>query len=157
VTKKGTSEKIIAQNKTAHINYHIEDKFEAGLVLYGTEVKSMRDGKVNLKDSYALVKDGEVFVHEIHISPYSHGNRLNHEPLRTRKLLLHKQEIKRLYGKSRERGLALVPLRLYFKHGIAKIEIGIGKGKKLYDKREDLKSKEDRREMDRGLRSEKRA
>ncbi|MEI8173166.1 MAG: SsrA-binding protein SmpB [Deltaproteobacteria bacterium] len=152
MAKKGTSEKIIAQNKTARINYHIEDTFEAGIILMGTEVKSLRDGKANLKDCYALVKDGEVFVHDMHISPYSHGNRLNHEPLRVRKLLLHKAEIKRLYGKSRERGLALIPLKLYFKQGKVKIEIGVGKGKKLYDKRESLKMKEDQRDMERGLR-----
>ncbi|MCX5854424.1 MAG: SsrA-binding protein SmpB [Deltaproteobacteria bacterium] len=152
MAKKGTSEKIIAQNKTARINYHIEDTFEAGIILMGTEVKSLREGKANLKDCYALVKDGEVFVHDMHISPYSHGNRLNHEPLRVRKLLLHKAEIKRLYGKSRERGLALIPLKLYFKQGKVKIEIGVGKGKKLFDKRESLKMKADRRDMERGLR-----
>jgi len=152
VAKKGTSEKIIAQNKTARINYLIEDTFEAGIILMGTEVKSLREGKANLKDCYALVKDGEVFVHDMHISPYSHGNRLNHEPLRVRKLLLHKAEIKRLYGKSRERGLALIPLKLYFRQGKVKIEIGVGKGKKLYDKRESLKMKADRRDMERGLR-----
>ena len=152
MAKKGTSEKIIAQNKTARINYLIEDTFEAGIILMGTEVKSLREGKANLKDCYALVKDGEVFVHDMHISPYSHGNRLNHEPLRVRKLLLHKAEIKRLYGKSRERGLALIPLKLYFRQGKVKIEIGVGKGKKLYDKRESLKMKADRRDMERGLR-----
>jgi len=153
VSKKGISEKIIAQNKTARINYHIQDTFEAGIVLSGTEVKSLRDGKANLKDGYALVKNGEVFVHDVHISPYSHGNRVNHDPLRVRKLLLHKAEIKRLYGKSRERGLALIPLKLYFRSGKVKIEIGVGRGKKLYDKRESLKIKSDRREMERGLRS----
>jgi SsrA-binding protein len=152
VAKKETSEKIIAQNKTARINYYIEDTFEAGIVLVGTEVKSLREGKANLKDCYALVKNGEVFVHDMHISPYSHGNRLNHEPLRVRKLLLHKAEIKRLYGKSREKGLALIPLKVYFKKGKVKVEIGVGRGKKLYDKRESLKMKADRRDMERGLR-----
>ncbi len=152
MAKKGTSEKIIAQNKTARINYYIEDTFEAGIVLLGTEVKSLREGKANLKDCYALVKDGEVYVHDMHISPYSHGNRLNHDPLRVRKLLFHKTEIKRLYGKSRERGLALIPLKLYFRSGKVKIEIGVGRGKKLYDKRESLKVKADRRDMERGLR-----
>jgi SsrA-binding protein len=150
--KKDISIKIIAQNKTARLNYHIEDTFEAGIVLMGTEVKSLRDGKANLKDCYALVNDGEVFVHDMHISPYSHGNRMNHDPLRVRKLLLHKNEIKRLYGKSREKGLALIPLKVYFKKGKVKIEIGVGKGKKLYDKRESLKSKMDKRDMDRGMR-----
>jgi SsrA-binding protein len=150
--KKPAGEKIIAQNKTARLNYFIEDTYEAGIALVGTEVKALREGKANLKDSYALVKDGEVFVHEMHISPYTYGNRQNHDPLRVRKLLLHKGEIKRLYGKSRERGLALIPLKLYFKSGKVKIEIGVGRGKRLYDKRESLKVKEDRREMERGLR-----
>jgi SsrA-binding protein len=150
--KKQSSEKIIAQNKTARLNYFIDDTYEAGIVLVGTEVKALREGKANLKDSYALVKDGEVFIHEMHISPYSFGNRSNHDPLRVRKLLLHKGEIKRLYGRSREKGLALIPLKVYFKNGKIKIEVGVGRGKRLYDKRESLKNKEDRREIDRGLR-----
>jgi SsrA-binding protein len=152
MTKKQSSEKIIAQNKTARLNYFIDDTYEAGIVLVGTEVKALREGKANLKDSYALVKDGEVFVHEMHISPYSYGNRLNHDPLRVRKLLLHKGEIKRLYGKSREKGLAIIPLKLYFKSGKVKMEIGVGRGKRLYDKRESLRIKADRREIERGLR-----
>ena len=150
--KKPSGEKIIAQNKTARLNYFIEDTYEAGIALVGTEVKALREGKANLKDSYALVNNGEVFVHEMHISPYTFGNRQNHDPLRVRKLLLHKGEIKRLYGKSRERGLALIPLKLYFKSGKVKMEIGIGRGKKLYDKRESLRDKDDRREMQRGMR-----
>ncbi|MGZ3593426.1 MAG: SsrA-binding protein SmpB [Syntrophales bacterium] len=150
--KKPAGEKIIAQNKTARLNYFIDDTYEAGIALVGTEVKALREGKANLKDSYALVKDGEVFVHEMHISPYTFGNRQNHDPLRVRKLLLHKGEIKRLYGKSRERGLALIPLKLYFKSGKVKLEIGVGRGKKLYDKRESLRVKDDRREMERGMR-----
>lgn len=150
--KKPVGEKIIAQNKTARLNYFIEDTYEAGIALVGTEVKALREGKANLKDSYALVKDGEVFVHEMHISPYTFGNRENHDPLRVRKLLLHKGEIKRLYGKSRERGLALIPLKLYFKSGKVKLEIGVGRGKKLYDKRESLRVKDDRREIERGMR-----
>jgi len=152
MAKKQSGEKIIAQNKTARLNYFIEDTYEAGIALVGTEVKALREGKANLKDSYAFVKDGEVFVHDMHISPYSFGNRENHDPLRVRKLLLHKGEIKRLYGKSREKGLALIPLKLYFKSGIVKMEIGVGRGKKLYDKRESLKVKADRREIERGLR-----
>ncbi len=152
MAKKQSSEKIIAQNKTARLNYFIDDTYEAGIVLVGTEVKALREGKANLKDSYAQVKDGEVFVHDMHISPYSFGNRSNHDPLRVRKLLLHKGEIKRLYGKSREKGLAIIPLKLYFKSGKVKIEIGVGRGKRLYDKRESLKVKMDRREMERGLR-----
>jgi SsrA-binding protein len=150
--KKPAGEKIIAQNKTARLNYFIEDTYEAGIALVGTEVKALREGKANLKDSYALVNNGEVFVHEMHISPYTFGNRENHDPLRVRKLLLHKGEIKRLYGKSRERGLALIPLKLYFKSGKVKMEIGVGRGKKLYDKRESLRDKDDRREMERGMR-----
>jgi len=152
MAKRQSSEKVIALNKTARVNYFIEDTCEAGIVLLGTEVKSLREGRAHLKDSYALVREGEVFVHEMHISPYSHGNRLNHDPLRVRKLLLHKREIKRLYGKSRERGLALIPLKLYFREGKVKLELGIGRGKKLYDKRESLKVKADRRDMERGLR-----
>jgi SsrA-binding protein len=150
--KKPAGEKIIAQNKTARLNYFIDDTYEAGIALVGTEVKALREGKANLKDSYAMVKNGEVFVHEMHISPYTFGNRQNHDPLRVRKLLLHKGEIKRLYGKSRERGLALIPLKLYFKSGKVKMEIGVGRGKKRYDKRESLKVKEDRREIERGMR-----
>jgi SsrA-binding protein len=150
--KKPAGEKIIAQNKTARLNYFIDDTYEAGIALVGTEVKALREGKANLKDSYALVKGGEVFVHEMHISPYTFGNRENHDPLRVRKLLLHKGEIKRLYGKSRERGLALIPLKLYFKSGKVKMEIGVGRGKKRYDKRESLRDKDDRREMERGMR-----
>jgi SsrA-binding protein len=152
MAKKHSGEKIIAQNKTAGRNYFIEEAMEAGIVLVGTEVKALREGKVNLKDSYVLVENGEVFVIDMHISPYSHGNRMNHEPLRKRKLLLHSREIRRLYGKSRERGLALFPLKLYFKNGRVKMELGVGKGKKLYDKREDMKGKDAKREMERGVR-----
>jgi len=156
LAKKDASEKIICQNKTARINYFIDETYEAGIVLVGTEVKSLRDGHANLKDSYALVKNEEVYLYELHVSPYSHGNRYNHNPLRVRKLLLHKKEIRRLYGKSRERGLTLVPLKMYFKNGKVKVEIGIGRGKKRYDKREDLKLKEDRRDIERGFRSKNR-
>jgi SsrA-binding protein len=135
------------------MNYFIDDTFEAGIVLVGTEVKSLRDGRANLKDGYALVNNEEVYLHDLHISPYTHGNRYNHDPLRVRKLLLHKQEIRRLYGKSREKGLTLVPLKMYFKKDKVKVEIGIGRGKKLYDKREDMKLKEDRRDMERAFRA----
>ena len=152
VVKKDTGEKIIAQNKTARLNYFIGETYEAGIVLVGTEVKSIREGRVNLKDSYAIVKEGEVWLHEMHVSSYSHGNRYNHEPLRTRKLLLHNREIKKLYGKSREKGLTLVPMKVYFKNGKVKVEIGVGSGKKLYDKREDMKQKDDRRDMQRAMR-----
>jgi SsrA-binding protein len=138
------------------MNYFIDDTFEAGIVLVGTEVKSLRDGRANLKDGYALVTNEEVYLHDLHISPYTHGNRYNHDPLRVRKLLLHKQEIRRLYGKSREKGLTLVPLKMYFKKDKVKVEIGIGRGKKLYDKREDMKLKEDRRDMERAFRAKTR-
>ena len=146
------SEKIICQNKTARRNYFIEDTYEAGIALVGTEVKALREGKGNLKDSYARVKDGEVYLYDMHISPYSHGNIANHDPLRVRKLLLHSREIKKLYGKTREKGLALIPLKAYFKNGKVKIEIGTGKGKKLHDKRQTLKTKMDKRDMEREFR-----
>lgn len=153
MAKENTAQKLIASNKTARMNYEIGDIYEAGLVLKGTEVKALRAGKANLKDSYAVVKDNEVFVKEMHISPYDHGNRSNHDTLRPRKLLLHKREIKKLYGKSREKGLALVPLKLYFKNGKVKIEIGIGKGKKLHDRRQDIKEREERRSISRDFKS----
>ena len=121
---------------------------------WAQEVKSLREGRANLKDSYAVVKDEEVYLHELHISPYTHGNRYNHDPLRVRKLLLHKQEIRRLLREiPRERGLTLIPLKMYFKNGKIKVEIGIGRGKKLHDKREDIKLKEDRRDMERAFRA----
>lgn len=153
MAKKEGSQKIICQNKMARLNYFIDDTYEAGMVLVGTEVRALRDGRANLKDSYALVQSGEVFLYDMHIGPYTHGNRANHEPLRVRKLLLHKREIKRLYGKSQEKGLTLIPIKLYFKAGKVKVEIGVGKGKKLYDKREDIKKRDDLREVERGYRS----
>lgn len=153
MAKENTAQKLIASNKTARLNYDIGDTYEAGMVLSGTEVKALRAGKANLKDSYAVVNDNEVYLREMHISQYDHGNRCNHEPLRPRKLLLHKREIKKLYGKSREKGLALVPLKLYFKNGRVKVEIGIGKGKKLYDRREDIKVREERRTLARDFKT----
>jgi SsrA-binding protein len=153
MVKDNTAHKLIATNKTARLNYEIDDIYEAGMVLSGTEVKALRAGKANLKDSYAVVYDNEVYLREMHISHYDHGNRANHEPLRPRKLLLHKREIRKLYGKSREKGLALIPLRMYFKNGIVKVEIGVGKGKKLYDRREDIKEREERRTVARDFKS----
>ncbi|MEA5112843.1 MAG: SsrA-binding protein SmpB [Geobacteraceae bacterium] len=141
------SEKIICNNKKAYHDYFIEEKYEAGMVLTGTEVKSLRMGKANLNDSFALVKSGEAFLNNLHISPYDFGNRENHDPDRMRKLLLHKKEIIKLFAKVREQGYSLVPLRLYFKNGKVKVEMGLAKGKKLYDKREDLKLKDQKREM----------
>jgi SsrA-binding protein len=143
-------EKLICQNRKAWHNYFIEDKYEAGIALLGTEVKSLRDGKANLGDSYAKIKDGELFLVDAHINAYRFGNRFNHDPLRSRKLLLHRREIRRLIGKVQEKGLTLIPLRLYFSDGKAKVELGLAKGKKLFDKRENLKRKTMEREMERG-------
>ncbi len=144
------AEKLICQNKKAWHNYFIEDTYEAGLCLLGTEVKSLREGRASLGDSYAKIKNGEVFLVDAHISPYPYGNRFNHDPLRMRKLLLHKREIKRLIGKVQEKGFTLIPLRLYFSNGKAKVELGLARGKKLFDKREALRQKTIQREMERG-------
>lgn len=144
--------KTVAQNKKARHDYFIEDTFEAGIVLSGTEVKSIRQGKVNLKDSFARVRDGELYLINMHISPYEQGNRFNTDPTRTRKLLLHKREINRLIGQTKEQGYALVPLSLYFKNGFAKVELALAKGKKQYDKRESLKEKEAKRDVERAFR-----
>lgn len=130
--------KQIADNRKARHDFHIEETFEAGIALQGTEVKSLRLGRVNLRDSFARVEKGEVFLHGLHISPYEQGNRFNHDPLRVRKLLLHKREIRRLIGKTREEGYTLVPLKLYFKNGKCKVELALAKGKKLYDKRDSI-------------------
>jgi SsrA-binding protein len=150
-------QKIIAVNRRARHEYFIEETFEAGLALTGTEVKSLRQGKGNLQESYAMIKDGQVFLHHCHVSPYDFGNRFNHEPLRPRKLLMHKAEIRRLFSKTREQGLTLVPLQLYFnERGRVKIELALARGKKLYDKREDIASKDAAREVDRALRDRQR-
>jgi SsrA-binding protein len=149
-------EKLICNNKKAFHNYFIEEKFEAGMVLKGTEVKSLRMGKANLNDSFAQVRNGEAFLNNLHISPYDFGNRENHDPDRVRKLLLHKKEIEKLHGKVREQGYSLVPLRLYFKNGMVKVEMGLAKGKKLFDKREDMKKEDQKREMAQALKSKKR-
>ena len=141
--------KIIAVNRRARFDYFIEDEYEAGMVLKGTEVKSLRLGKANIKDSYARVIDGEVFVYQLHIGPYPFAYYGNHDPLRTRKLLLHKQEIKRLYSKVNEKGRTLVPLKLYFKGGKVKLSIGLAKGKRQYDKREAIKHRDEKRDLDR--------
>jgi len=144
--------KVVANNKKAFHDFFIEEKYEAGLVLQGTEVKSLRAAAVNLRDSYCRIKNGEVFVENMHISPYDFGNRENHDPLRSRKLLLHVTEIAKLTKKVEERGLSLVPTRLYFKDGRAKLEIGLARGKKLHDKRQSLKQKQDAREVERAMR-----
>ncbi len=142
--------KIVTENRKARHDYFIDDEFEAGMVLVGSEVKSLRQGQANLKDAYARVKKNELFIHQMHISPYSFAHQENHDPLRPRKLLLHKKELKRLFGKIKERGLALIPLKVYFKNGKAKITIALARGKRKYDKREALKKQEMKREMDRG-------
>lgn len=134
--------KLIAKNPTARHNYEIIDTYETGIVLSGTEIKSIRLGKVNLKDSYAQILDGECFVYGMHISPYEHGNIFNKDPLRKRKLLLHKNEIFKLIGQVTQKGYALIPLEIYFKGSIVKLQLAVAKGKKLYDKREDLKKKD---------------
>jgi SsrA-binding protein len=143
--------KLIAQNKKARHDYFIEETYEAGIVLQGTEIKSIRASRVNLKDSFARVYNGEVFLHNMHISVYEQGNRYNHEPERARKLLLHKKEIAKLIGATKETGYSLVPLKVYIKNGVAKVLIGLGKGKKKFDKREDLKQKDAKREVERAL------
>ena len=143
--------KNIAQNKKARHDYFIEETYECGIELVGTEVKSLREGKVNLKDSYATITDGEVFVKNMHISPYEKGNIFNKDPLRERKLLLHKREILKLIGKIKEKGYSLVPLSLYFKNSKVKIELALARGKKLYDKRDDIAKKDATREMDRRM------
>jgi SsrA-binding protein len=146
------SGKVVAQNKKANHDYSIEETYETGIVLQGTEIKAIRAGRVNLKDAFARVQQGEVYLHNMHISPYEQGNRYNHEPLRTRKLLLHRKEISKLIGLTKEEGYALVPLKVYLKNGFAKVLLGLGKGKKKYDKREDLKKKEAKREVERAFR-----
>jgi SsrA-binding protein len=145
--------KIITSNKKATFEYHIEERFEAGLVLTGTEVKSLRAGKANLQEAYCNVESGEMILRGCHIAPYDHGNRANHDPIRTRKLLLHRREIEKLDKAARQKGYTIVPVKLYFKNGRAKIEIGLGKGKKLYDKRADIAERDSNRRLDR-LKSE---
>jgi SsrA-binding protein len=145
--EKQDDRQIVARNKRARHDYHILDSWEAGLVLTGTEVKSLREGKATLVDAYAIVKDGEVFLLNLHISPYEKGNQFNHEPTRTRKLLLHRKEIRRLIGGVERQGLTLIPLELYFRGGVAKVNLALGKGKKLHDKRADDRKRTDEREM----------
>jgi SsrA-binding protein len=143
--------KLVCQNRKAYHDYHIEDTVEAGMELSGTEVKSLREGKANLKDSYVLIKGGEAFLLNCHISPYSHGNIMNHEPLRTRKLLMHREEIDRLSGKAATKGYTLIPLKIYFRSSFAKVEIGAAKGKRLFEKRDSIKEREAKREIERAM------
>ena len=145
--------KIIAKNPTAYHNYTIEDTLEAGIVLSGTEIKSIRMGKVNLKDTYASIKNGEAYIYGMHISPYEHGNIFNKDPLRDRKLLIHKKEIHKLLGLIKQKGYSLIPIELYFKGSFVKLKLGIGKGKKLYDKRQDLAKKDAQRQINMQLKN----
>ena len=141
--------KVIATNKKARHNYHIDAEYEAGIVLVGSEVKAIRGGRVSFKDAYADIKNGELFLRQLHISEYKYAYNANHEALRTRKLLLHRYEIDKLWGKIKEKGYTLVPLKIYFKNDRIKVLIGLGKGKKLYDKRESIKQKDIKRDLDR--------
>ncbi len=149
---KPDAEPVVTVNRKARHDYEILETFEAGMGLTGSEVKSLRAGRVNLKDSFARIDNGEVFLVNAHISPYAAANRFGHEPERSRKLLLHRSEIDKLVGKVQERGLTIVPLRIYFKHGRAKVALGVGRGKKAYDKRESIKRREMQREADRAMR-----
>ncbi|HEY7514163.1 MAG TPA: SsrA-binding protein SmpB [Vicinamibacteria bacterium] len=152
MSKAGAGEKLVASNRRAHHDFDILETHEAGLVLQGTEVKSLRESRADLKESYARIEGNEAWLLGLHISPYAQGNRANHDPLRPRKLLLHRGEINRLLGKIMEKGLTLVPLRLYFKHGRAKVELGLARGRKTLDKRHAIREREERREVARALR-----
>jgi SsrA-binding protein len=143
--------KVVSENRKAFHDYFIEDRIEAGIILTGTEIKSIRNGKVNLKDSYARLDNGEIWVNQMHISPYEQGNRFNHDPLRPRKLLLHRAEINKLVGKIQLQGLTLIPTKIYLKKGMAKIELGVAQGKKNYDKRQALAEREGKRDIERAL------
>lgn len=150
---KSSNNRVVTENRKARHLYHILETHEVGIVLQGTEVKSLRAGKANLQDSYARVENGELFLYNMHISPYEQGNRFNHDPKRTRKLLMHKQEINRLQGQSQEKGLTLVPLKIYFKNGKAKVALAVARGKKLHDKRRDIAARHAKREMERALKT----
>ena len=152
-TKPDPDFQSIAKNRQGRHDYHILDSWEAGIVLTGTEVKALRDGKANISDAYGIVKNGEIFLLNLHISPYERGGYTNHEPTRTRKLLLHRKEIRRLIGAVEREGLTLIPLELYFKKGVAKVALALGKGKKLHDKRETEKQRDADREMQRAVRT----
>jgi len=143
----------VVENRKARHEYHIEETYEAGLALVGTEVKSLRLGKGNLQDAYAVVKSGEVWVNNFHISPYEQGNQFNHDPKRPKKLLLHKNEIRRLLGLQKEKGYTLIPLKIFFKHGLAKMDLAVAVGKKLYDKRQDMADRDARRDIERIMKS----
>lgn len=148
--------KVVAVNKKANHDFAIEETIEAGIVLQGTEIKSIRNGKVQLRDAFVRIRDNEAWISNMHISPYDHGNQFNHDPTRSRKLLLHKKQISKLFGETKQQGVAIVPLKMYLKDGFAKVLIGVGKGKKDYDKREDLKKKDAKREMARVMKDRQR-
>jgi SsrA-binding protein len=145
--------KAVCQNRKAYHDYHIEETLEAGIALVGTEVKSLREGRANLRDSYVIVKDSEVFVLNFYIGPYSHGNIMNHDPLRTKKLLLNRKEVNRLKGKVSVKGFTIIPLKIYFKGPFAKVEIGLARGKRLFEKRETIKEREAKREIAKALKT----
>ena len=154
MSEKSESYKVVSDNRQARYQYEILETYEAGLQLVGTEVKSIREGKANLQDGYALIRAGEAWLINVHISPYTgSGQYFNHEPRRTRKLLLHRQEIRKLIGRVEQQGLTLVPLRMYLKRGLVKVSLGLGKGKKLHDKREDLKRRQDQRDIQRAMKN----
>ena len=153
MAEKKTENRTIAQNKKAYHDYFVEETFEAGIELCGTEVKSLRQGRVNLKDSWCGIQDGEIFVNGMHISPYEQGNIFNRDPMRKRRLLMHKKEILRLYGTVKQEGLALIPLSLYFKGSRVKLQVGLCKGKKLYDKREAAAQKSAKRDIERAMKN----
>lgn len=150
---KNEAMKLVANNKKAYHDYFIEEKIECGVALHGTEVKSLRMGKCSIKEAFIRIENGEVFVYGMHISPYEKGNIFNKDPLRVKKLLLHRQEINKLLGKIKEKGYTLVPLQVYFSNGKAKVEIGLARGKKLYDKREDIAKKDQKREIERAFKA----
>ena len=152
----GQGTRVAATNRKAFHNYFIEDRYEAGIELFGTEVKSIRQGKLNLKDSFCHVKNGELFLYGMHISPYEKGNIFNKDPLRTRKLLMHKREILKLSAKIQQDGYSLIPLSVYFKHAKVKVELGLARGKKLYDKRQDLAAKAAKRDIERAMKEKNR-
>ena len=151
---KTEERKAVAQNKKAYHDYFVLEKFEAGIELFGTEVKSIREGRLNLKDAWCSIKDGEIFVNGMHISPYEHGNIFNRDPMRVRRLLMHKREIMRLLGQTKQEGLTLIPLSVYFVRGRAKLEVGLCKGKKLYDKRETAAKKDAARNIERSMKNQ---
>ncbi|MCL2126478.1 MAG: SsrA-binding protein SmpB [Oscillospiraceae bacterium] len=151
MSPKASGVKLVAQNKKAYHDYYILEKFEAGVELYGTEVKSIRQGNVNLKDAFCFVRNGELFTQGVHISPYEKGNVFNRDPMRAKRLLMHKREIMRLYGRIKQDGLALIPLSVYFKDSRVKLELGLARGKKLYDKREAAAERSSEREMERHI------